>query len=98
MGEYADEYLDSMIGEWHNSRPRYWARSPSAPLKLSNQRVFAGHARESLFKAGDRVIHTPSGSKGVVTAVRGDGVFWKPDSRMKPGDVWVDEKNLTFDF
>lgn len=101
MGEYADEYIDSMIGDWDNSRRYYGYHGyigQSRPAKKTNQQVFAGHAREKLFKAGDRVIHTPSRAKGVVTAVRGEGVFWKPDSRIKPGDIWVDEKHLTFDF
>lgn len=97
MGDHADDAIHAGIDQgWGYPYVRRFR--PSRPAKSANQRAFAGHAREKLFKAGDRVIHTPSGSKGVVTSVRGDGVFWKPDSRIKPGDVWVDEKNLTFDF
>lgn len=45
-------------------------------------------------RPGQRVVHVPSGSTGKVLSVRGDLVYWRPDSRIKPGGIWIDISKL----
>jgi hypothetical protein len=58
----------------------------------SNKEIFRefAHPVNSLCKAGQRVVHAPSGVAGKVLSTRGDLVCWRPDTRIKPGGIWVD--------
>ncbi len=97
MGEYADDEID----RWADSGEPFGSRNrPFVPVhvKQKNQKVFSAFARDgSNFKAGDRVVHMPSGTAGEVIATRGTQICWKPDSRFKAGGVWVDSDKLRFD-
>jgi hypothetical protein len=62
----------------------------------SNAKIFREFAspENGLCKAGQRGVHIPSGSAGTVLSTRGNLVCWRPDSRIKPGGIWVDLDKL----
>jgi len=96
MGEYADEYIDRWIGDsdWGSRRRSFTPR----PVKLKNSQIFSAFARDGInFKTGDRVVHSASGSPGVVLATRGTQICWKPDNRILRGGIWIDSKALRYD-
>lgn len=99
MGEFADEYVDRMIGDYWGGgyrHQRFYSRPK--PAKKTNAQIFAAYARDGInFKAGDRVVHKPSAVAGVVVSVRGSQVCWRPDTRLKPGGIYVDAGSLRFD-
>lgn len=64
-------------------------RNRKAPRKEppTNQQVFRNfvHPVHGDVKAGQRVVHKPSGVAGVVLSTREDKICWRPDTRIKPG-------------
>lgn len=97
MGEYADDEIDRWIGDcsWGNRRRREFT---PVHIKRKNSQVFSAYARDGTnFKTGDRVVHMPSGVAGVVIGTRGTQILWRPDTRLKPGGVFVDSAKLRFD-
>jgi hypothetical protein len=94
MGDHADDAIHEGIDQgWGFRRIRAPRR-----LKPTNQEVFANFARATgEFKPGDRVKHIQSGTTGTITGIRNGAIYWKPDSRLKPGDVFIDADKLMFD-
>lgn len=87
MGDYADDAWDPGDPKsWYDATPRI--RRPRA----TNKEIFRefAHPENGLCKAGQRVVHIPSGVAGEVLSVRGDLICWRPDTRIKPGGIWVD--------
>jgi hypothetical protein len=108
VGEYADEYIDSLVGDdWGGIgdvgfRRRYFRHRPLTHPQRDNVTVFSAYGtapppEHGLFKPGVRVVHKNSGSAGVVLSTRPGQICWRPDSRLKPGGIWVDESKFRFE-
>lgn len=96
MGEYADDEIDRWIGDsqWGSRRREF----VPVHIKRKNSQIFSRFARAGTnFKTGDRVVHIPSGVAGMVIGTRGTQILWRPDTRLKPGGVFVDSDKLRFD-
>lgn len=105
MGEAADDAFDSAFNimmergdSWSFGRGSYRYPTYSTPPRRTNQQIFRNFTGvgEQKFKAGDRVVHEPSGVAGTVTEILAGPAYvsWRPDTRVLPGSVPVEVSKL----
>lgn len=97
MGEHADDAIFAGLdGSWGwGGRGRGYSLV-GRRTKKTNQQIFKDFAGpvHGHFKTGQRVVHVPSGVAGVILATRAFQVCWRPDTRIRPGGIWIDPEKL----